>query len=1038
MTDDSPPTPEYEKEVRLAIVMYGGVSLAIYINGITQELLRLVRSTAANRTAGELAGTELIYRKVAWLMGEEGRRLDHLPAGECIQASTRFIIDIISGTSAGGINGIFLAKALANDQDLEKLKQLWIKEGDLALLINDKKSHTGEKLKRLRPRKPPESLLNGQRMYLKLLDAFTDMDETASSPQTTASPNVEDLDLYVTTTDIEGIPLPIRLADKVVYERRHRNVFHFAYSSSDHSREIRNDFVRQRNPFLAFAARCTSSFPFAFEPMKLSDIDKTLELYPHYRGSGCGSDSKEWEAFYQDYVRLPSKVLNTVKFKDRAFGDGGYLDNKPFSYSIETLMKRQSEVPGDRKLFYIEPSPDHPELDPGNPERPDVARNVAASLVSLPRYETIREDLKRVLERNRLLTRVKMIVAGLERDVEHSLSRGARVPYSSIPDQEWARMDLADLVAQRGHCYIGYHRLLITAVSDDLAQLIIHLARFNEHSDYVIAVRCLIRAWRGLYFSEYREADRPETLNAFALEFDLGYPLRRLSFLLEKMDDLYRLNPADRDELRVIRKKIVQAWRLLLNLKRRLHSRKDSPLLPYLQEIVKAVRREDLDHFLCKDRPGIPAGEEVTGKGYRGLATEAFMEECEKRAADFIKRNPQVQETFNTSAAVVRAQIREGIAKADQLCRDVLGSPSDCPESDSSPRADLSVYFASFDIFDMITFPILYETGVGATDNVEVFRMSPEDATALIDERAAGCVKLAGSRLGHFGAFLEQRWRENDILWGRLDGVERIVSAMLPGHPDARQLIGEAQGLIMCETLEGMDEEARYGLLAESLMRTNEKKADAAAMDAFIRNLKDNAGTGDLRKRLDLLIDDRRLRHHYQQKFKQLCQPPPEETLRSVARATTVVGQMLEGLSDKYGCGKKYAAFVARFGRVGWGLVEVSVPQSISNLLFRHWLFLLYLVEVFLILGGILFEAEGVKNLGWKTLIITLIADGIVLFLNSLMCGKGIGWWRPLWRGFCFVLVAAAIAMIVYHLPEDLARLKDWIICMWQGDRKGC
>ena len=32
--------------MRFAVVMYGGVSLAIYINGVAQELFRLVRATA--------------------------------------------------------------------------------------------------------------------------------------------------------------------------------------------------------------------------------------------------------------------------------------------------------------------------------------------------------------------------------------------------------------------------------------------------------------------------------------------------------------------------------------------------------------------------------------------------------------------------------------------------------------------------------------------------------------------------------------------------------------------------------------------------------------------------------------------------------------------------------------------------------------------------------------------------------------------------------------------------------------------------------
>ena len=41
-------TIEFEAvhEVRFGIVMYGGVSLAVYINGVAQELLGLVRSTA--------------------------------------------------------------------------------------------------------------------------------------------------------------------------------------------------------------------------------------------------------------------------------------------------------------------------------------------------------------------------------------------------------------------------------------------------------------------------------------------------------------------------------------------------------------------------------------------------------------------------------------------------------------------------------------------------------------------------------------------------------------------------------------------------------------------------------------------------------------------------------------------------------------------------------------------------------------------------------------------------------------------------------
>jgi len=33
----------------------------------------------------------------------------------------RFVIDILSGSSAGGINGVYLAKAIANRQEIDVL-----------------------------------------------------------------------------------------------------------------------------------------------------------------------------------------------------------------------------------------------------------------------------------------------------------------------------------------------------------------------------------------------------------------------------------------------------------------------------------------------------------------------------------------------------------------------------------------------------------------------------------------------------------------------------------------------------------------------------------------------------------------------------------------------------------------------------------------------------------------------------------------------------------------------------------------------------
>src|SRR6476659_2889425 len=101
------------QEVRFALVLYGGVSLAIYMNGVAQELFHMVRATApADETQGKalhvpnakLQSTEAVYREAARRFGLHSEA----PTGPNVRA--RFVVDIISGTSAGGINGIYLGK----------------------------------------------------------------------------------------------------------------------------------------------------------------------------------------------------------------------------------------------------------------------------------------------------------------------------------------------------------------------------------------------------------------------------------------------------------------------------------------------------------------------------------------------------------------------------------------------------------------------------------------------------------------------------------------------------------------------------------------------------------------------------------------------------------------------------------------------------------------------------------------------------------------------------------------------------------------
>ena len=1071
MTATPTPSLNYTKEVRFAVVMYGGVSLAIYINGVAQELLRLVRSTADPSADAKLSSSEKVYRRLSQLIAAEdyGDAVPEPPPNKSGPAPTRFVVDIVSGTSAGGINGVFLAKALANGQDIKSLEGLWIEQGEIQRLIYDQKS--------LEPplvlQDPPPSLLNSQRMYLQLLKALDGMDDQGTAER---SPYIDELDLFVTSTDMLGVTLPLRLADGVVCERRHKNVLHFAYSKREVSGDDddRNDFEPDNNPFLAYAARCTSAFPFAFEPMRLEDIDFIVHRRGRYAGQAqYKSDSPRWQKFYKDYGSAVTP--GSVPFAARSFNDGGVLDNKPFSYATETLSHRQADVPVDRKLIYIEPSPEHPEEKGESGARPNAIENVQAAL-SLPRNETIREDLQRIRDRNRLIQRANRIMQGVERDAETAFAQasreiagadevttwkalGALAPRPStdekwakddLKDAEWAALDLVDMVKRKGQSYVGYHRLEIAETTDQLARLVARVSGLDQESDYFLIIRGLIRAWRDLTFAEYRKnGDGRRTMNAFLIGFGLSFAMRRLNFLRNRIDDLYKLDAEacaslrgrykglwDEAEPTAEQKTAMRATLLrfkaelngiYVTLRRRarlIRSRSASKddgqsaapanpvrdgILALIQAIKSAAAREMgekkttdalVDYFL--------GGGDATDASRPAMAqkmSEGKVEEhCTSAAKLLLTRDATLLKLMNDAATAIEARVSEARDEAETAAIALFTVSSTSEEQDEATSAicsTLSHYYERYVDYDMISFPMFYETDVGESDIVEVIRVSPEDANALIDEAKTGCRKLAGSALAHFGAFLDELWRKNDILWGRLDGAERLISALLPNHPQTRALIGEAQAEILCETIDKLGPVELNDLLVESFMRTRHGTADneaVGALSTYLSNLKCYCPPA-LKAKLDARITDGDLRDYYLKVFRERSKLKPESTLRTAGRATTVIGKVLSGVAKDFeDKGKavpaavmgraRIGAWLARFGMIFSALVQVAVPQSIPHLLFRHWLKLLYTFEVFVIVGATLLTKPQVVQFGWTAFGITLGANIVVWWLHDFMSGR--------------------------------------------------
>ena len=223
-----------EKELRIALVCFGGASLAIYMHGITKEILKLARASSAlhaitdreKRSAAAFFDvrdradpefdTEAIYFD---LLRDIGRTVD-----------LRVIVDIVAGASAGGINGIMLARALSHDLPMGRLRDLWLENADVTeLLASEARAHISSKwflrplfwaasltgmglisdlevrsklslFMRSRWFQPP---FDGPKITALMYDAVAAMG-TPQEEMSSLLPSGQGLDLFVTLTDFNG------------------------------------------------------------------------------------------------------------------------------------------------------------------------------------------------------------------------------------------------------------------------------------------------------------------------------------------------------------------------------------------------------------------------------------------------------------------------------------------------------------------------------------------------------------------------------------------------------------------------------------------------------------------------------------------------------------------------------------------------------------------------------------------------------------------------------------------------------------------
>ena len=502
---------------------------------------------------------------------------------------TRFVVDIITGTSAGGINGVFLAKALATDRDISALSDLWVKEGDIDSLLNNAGATAGT---RLRPQRPPLSVLSGQRMlYLLLaaLDRVSGATPRAGVPDPVTSPYADQIDLWITTTDLQGRPVtvqtwnPDRLGE--IREADHRTTFHFRYDATepavDGQTGVFNTLGPSHDPLLAFAARCTSSFPGAFQAVKLDDLGEVIDgVRPGATAGAAGwigpSDPK-LDPFFAEYGGVGPAA-------GHSFADGGYLDNQPVDLVMETLPKRRADIPVARRILLVDPDPgaepvpgqasvvpDVPPVDPLPRDAPRVdLLGTLVKVVSLPRVQTIGGDVDKILALRGPCRVRSSVYAALDAKL-----LGTAPPPAGVDDGTPAD--------------VAYETLRWATAADELGEAIARVGfpvrQYPADSQHQAIASRIISAWNAV------PAD-PAGAAAITLDdLDLGFELRRINFVQARLGQRTRKGATTVDDARRIRRALDDAYAAAAARARALRFRDPNPP-PDRARVLDAVREQ--------------------------------------------------------------------------------------------------------------------------------------------------------------------------------------------------------------------------------------------------------------------------------------------------------------------------------------------------------------------------------------------------------------------------------------------------------------
>ena len=715
-----------QKELRIALVCYGGVSLAVYMHGVTKEVWHL--ACASRDYHGGAASTgkvSAVYRDL----------LEHVEERHGIRL--RVLPDIVTGASAGGINAVFLAQAIHSGHNLEPLTELWLANADVERLLDpdaqpwsrvaklwamplvwwvlrrpgnvvsesvapETRAEVRRKVSRLIRSRWFEPPFSGYGFSNLLYDAL--MAVTAGEANDPLLPPGHPLDLLVTATDFRGYLSVLRMhSPPTVEESEHRLPIAFRSKTPPKGGENLAEPLE-----LIMAARATASFPGAFPPLRLEEIDR---LGAHH--------ARAWNGRAAFLERIMPVHVAQGNEEYVSLIDGSVLVNAPFAAARAALASRPAQREVDRRFVYIDPRPDRfGDMDRSLDRPVGFFGAILGSLSTIPREQPIRDNLEALDKQSREATRLGRIVTALRPEVEAAVEKlfGLTLFLDRPTPKRLAawRVKAQQAAADRaGYAFQPYAHEKVAGIVEALADIVLAAApglMLHDTGPIVERLRAELDR-RGLFSLADRGGGLSEGAIAFLRSHDLAYRIRRL---------------------RLIARRLSVDW-----------------------EADEATPPEALD---------------AAREAIYGILALYFAQEAGANLGD--------------DFAVVAAKIMEDPGAV----LDALAEKRLLPEVDAEAEEKLAaaleempkelrrrvlLAYLGFPFYDAATLPLLQNEGLTEFQAVKVDRISPEDARSI---RTGGTpATLRGTEFYNFGAFFSRAYRENDYLWGRLHGAERMI-----------------------------------------------------------------------------------------------------------------------------------------------------------------------------------------------------------------------------------------------------------------------